>query len=112
MNVLVLAHSLKKWNLDFDVAENGLLALELMKSKEYDVVLMDINMPVMDGVEASRHIRALDSPKSKVPIIALTAANKKMFEFSDDLALFDDWMSKPFQPQLLYARLLQVAKSS
>ncbi|KQS27899.1 ATP-binding protein [Dyadobacter sp. Leaf189] len=108
MNILVLSHSLKKWNLNFDIAENGLLAVELMKSKHYDVVLMDINMPVMDGVEASRQIRALDSPKSKVAIIALTAANKKMFEFSDDLALFDDWMSKPFQPELLYSRLLQL----
>ena len=56
-----------------EVAENGLIAVEKLKSSAFDVILMDIQMPVMNGFEATKVIRALDSEKAQIPIIAMTA---------------------------------------
>lgn len=107
MNTLVLTNFLKKWQVQFTAVENGLLAVESIKQGHYDAVLMDINMPIMDGIEASRQIRSLkQEAKSSVTIIALTAANVKSFEANPNvIKLFDDWMSKPFHPQKLHEKL-------
>src|SRR6185503_15475948 len=56
-----------------DVAENGLQAVDAVSKADYDVVLMDIQMPEMDGIQATKRIRAMAPPKSAVPIVALTA---------------------------------------
>lgn len=56
-----------------DEADNGLTCLSRLRDQRYDVVLMDINMPVMDGLDATRSIRAADAPWSQVPIVGLTA---------------------------------------
>jgi len=53
--------------------ENGQLALELVQQEKFDLILMDLHMPVMDGLAATRAIRALNSPVKNIPIIALTA---------------------------------------
>ncbi|MCF0071812.1 ATP-binding protein [Dyadobacter sp. CY261] len=106
MNALILKNFLRKWGAEFDFVENGLAAIESMKNKNYHVVLMDINMPVMDGIEATQKIRAFKDPeKANVPIIALTAANKESLESSGIPALFDDWIAKPFHPHVLHGKL-------
>jgi two-component system sensor histidine kinase/response regulator len=64
---------LRKADHQVDVVENGALAVEAVRHSDYDVVLMDIQMPLLDGVEATKRIRALPWPKNAVPIIALTA---------------------------------------
>ena len=76
-NVLVASKFLTKWEIETDTAENGQLALNAVKESEpYDLILMDLQMPVMDGYEATRKIRQLpDTQLNKIPIIALTASN-------------------------------------
>lgn len=74
-NTLVLTHKLKKHAGYVDCASNGVEALEQIGSHTYDLVIMDVSMPVMDGFEATRRIRASDADFSQVPILGLTAHN-------------------------------------
>jgi CheY-like chemotaxis protein len=71
VNQSLLAHIFRNWNLPFEIANNGLEAIEKLKVKKYDLVLMDIQMPVMDGYTTARKIR--NELKSDMPIIAMTA---------------------------------------
>jgi len=74
-NQLVVKQYLKKSPVDIDIAENGRIALELFNTNIYDLILMDIRMPEVDGLEATRQIRKVEQKKGnkKIPIIALTA---------------------------------------
>ncbi len=80
-----------------DIAVNGEEAVAAIESNDYDVVLMDVQMPVMDGVQATRKIRALGAPKSDVPIIALTAHAMAGARDEYLAAGMDDYLSKPFK---------------
>ena len=86
-----------------DVAEDGLQAVAAVQAKPYDLVLMDVQMPGMDGITATRHIRALTQPARLVPIIAMTAnvLPQQVAEFR--AAGMDDHIGKPFQRAELYA---------
>ncbi len=89
---------------------NGALALRAVQDSdaEYDIVLMDMQMPEMDGLEATRRIRALDSPRSQVPILALTA-NALAAEFERCMAAgMDGFVTKPFQIELLMGEMARV----
>jgi CheY-like chemotaxis protein/HPt (histidine-containing phosphotransfer) domain-containing protein len=82
--------------------ENGLQAVEAVQSGRYDVVLMDIQMPVLDGIEATRRIRALSSAKRDIPIIALTAHALTGAKEEYMAAGMDDYLSKPINaPDML-----------
>ncbi len=91
------------------VAENGLQAVEAVKRADFDVVLMDIQMPEMDGVAATQHIRGLATPKNAVPIFAMTAHAMQGAREEYLRAGMDDYVSKPFQPAELFAKLNIVA---
>ncbi|MEY2828529.1 MAG: hypothetical protein RIQ33_387 [Bacteroidota bacterium] len=106
-NQLIATKFLQKWNIIVDTAENGKVALEKMKHNHYDIVLMDIQMPEMNGMEATKHIRESEDELTRnVPVIALTAAALE----SDDTSLLDcglnDYVSKPFNPNELHDKLL------
>ncbi len=73
MNQKLAVRQLEKLGFAADVASNGNEAVEAMRKTRYDLVLMDINMPEMDGLDATRAIRRLDGAAAEVPIVALTA---------------------------------------
>ena len=112
INRIYAKNTAQKWGCKIDIAENGLIALEKVRRNNYDIILMDIQMPVMDGFEATKAIRnKFESPKSNVPIIALTANaikgdNEKCME-----AGMNDYISKPFAPRDLYNVLRRYVKS-
>ncbi|MGY8719516.1 MAG: ATP-binding protein, partial [Verrucomicrobiia bacterium] len=71
-NQKVIEAMMHTFNADVDVVENGVEAVMAIKKSDYDLILMDVQMPIMDGVEATKEIRALGGEKGMVPIIALT----------------------------------------
>ncbi|MCU0655833.1 MAG: ATP-binding protein [Polyangiaceae bacterium] len=88
------------------VAEDGLAALQIVESRgDLDIVLMDIQMPVMDGVEATQRIRALPPPRGQIPVIALTADALRE-DFRDyQRAGFSEYLTKPIDWKLLLATI-------
>jgi signal transduction histidine kinase/CheY-like chemotaxis protein len=110
INVVVLQKTLSRWGLKADVAGNGQLALNAVLANDYDVVFMDINMPVMDGFEASRLIREIDdSEKNSIYIIALTASIGISIKDNPDFQYLNDFLLKPFRPEDLQSKLEYVA---
>jgi len=106
VNIMVLKKILEQWDCDYSIAKNGLEALEMVKAGRFDIVLMDIHMPVMDGFESARHIREIpDIRLSKIKIIALTASSDVDIQQSFSYAYLDDYLTKPFRPDLLKKKL-------
>jgi signal transduction histidine kinase/DNA-binding response OmpR family regulator/HPt (histidine-containing phosphotransfer) domain-containing protein len=92
-----------------EVAENGHQAVDAVRRSDFDVVLMDIQMPELDGLGATRQIRALAEPKRSIPIFAMTA-NAMAGAREEYLAAgMDDYISKPVQPSLLLSKLSTIA---
>ncbi|MCI5162365.1 MAG: response regulator, partial [Candidatus Electrothrix sp. AX5] len=109
VNQYVALSILKKIDLDADVAENGVQALEMLRKKKYDLVLMDIQMPEMDGFEATRYIRNPNSGvlRPDVPIIAMTADATKEDRDKCFAAGMNDYVPKPVNREQLFAVLQQ-----
>jgi PAS domain S-box-containing protein len=110
-NQFVARHFLESMRAAVDIASNGKQAIEKLSERDFDIVLMDIQMPVMDGVEATRFIREhMSKPKSAIPVIALTAHtqkddNNKYLEMG-----MNSYLSKPFTSGLLAAAILQTLR--
>jgi PAS domain S-box-containing protein len=101
------------WNWKVELAENGAMAIQKIKRKNYDLILMDIQLPEMDGYEATSIIRKQMSVlKSKTPIIALTAHAMATEEQKCYKAGMDGYISKPFNPKKLYMMVLTILKKS
>ncbi|MBI1223025.1 MAG: response regulator [Bacteroidetes bacterium] len=100
VNVFVCQNFLKKWGVVSEVAENGEAGVEMIKSNSYDCVLMDIQMPVMDGYEATAKIREFNK---EIPIIALTASAMLDKKEKTLMVGMNDFVSKPFRPDELHA---------
>ena len=106
-NQLVALGLLKKMGLSAEIAENGQRALEMLQAQAYDLVLMDVQMPELDGHEATRRWRQWEASHSQtqVPIIALTAHAMRGDQQRCEAAGMDDYLSKPIRPQALMAAL-------
>lgn len=107
INRLLMNKVISKWGATADFAENGLQAVEKITSnRNYDVVLMDIYMPEMGGIEATQVIRAKDDPYfQQLPIIALTASMLSTEREQIDAAGMNDYVLKPFDPKSLFDKL-------
>ncbi|TRX69230.1 response regulator [Flammeovirga kamogawensis] len=98
VNQMLVLRLLKKWGYKSDVADNGLIALKKLKEHKYDLILMDVHMPEMDGYTATKKIRTeFEEPLKSIPIIAMTAsALKGEFERCKEAGM-NDYISKPFK---------------
>lgn len=97
VNQLVAVGMMKKMGLQIDVANNGEEAVEAIKIKKYDLIFMDCHMPIKDGYEATKEIRAWEDPKERTPIIALTANCVHENEAYCLEVGMDAYMKKPFK---------------
>ncbi|OQP56061.1 hypothetical protein A4H97_20995 [Niastella yeongjuensis] len=98
-NQSLLSHIFKNWNIPFDIANNGQEAIEKLKTNDYNMVLMDIQMPLMDGYTAARKIR--NELKSAIPIVAMTAhalpgEKEKCLSYG-----MNDYITKPVKQEQL-----------
>ncbi|MFY0651610.1 MAG: response regulator [Cyclobacteriaceae bacterium] len=102
VNVMVAKRFLSKWKINVDVAENGREAIEKNSSSNYDLILMDLQMPIMDGYDASSEMR---KQGVKIPILALTAS--VMLDVGDKVFScgMNDYITKPFDPDDLYNKI-------
>jgi PAS domain S-box-containing protein len=105
INRLYASSILKMWGCHFETAENGVVALEKIRNNSFDAILMDVQMPVMDGLETTKAIRQGDPKKKDVLIIALTAnATQQDYQKCLDAGM-NDCIIKPFTQQDLFNSL-------
>ncbi|WP_421896584.1 PAS domain S-box protein [Marinoscillum sp.] len=103
----ILAKFLDRWGFKYDFAVNGLEALQMAGKKDYSMILMDIQMPIMDGFEATREIRKLNNAHLKaIPIYALTASVLLGVQEKALSAGMNGYISKPFDPDELYSKIV------
>ncbi len=109
INRMVIRQFLNEWwTLTLDEAVDGEQAIAMVQQKPYDLVLMDVRMPLMDGYEATRLIRSLpDEAYKQMPIIALTADTIEDMEKHGEATLFTDVVTKPFDPATLKQKIVQ-----
>ncbi|WP_394993106.1 PAS domain-containing protein [Emticicia sp.] len=108
LNQLLIKIILSDFGFEYEIVSNGKLAIEKMQTNTYDIILMDLQMPEMNGFEATEYIRK--TLKSQIPIIALTADVttadvSKCKEFG-----MDDYISKPINENLLYSKIVKLVK--
>ncbi|MGM0945614.1 MAG: ATP-binding protein [Bacteroidota bacterium] len=104
VNALVLGKIIKKWGYTFERVKNGQEAVDAMKNGNYDCVLMDIQMPVMDGFEATKAIKEFSS----IPVLALTAAAKLEIMEQIEACGFDGFVAKPIDAAELLKKIREV----
>ncbi|HEY9195498.1 MAG TPA: response regulator, partial [Mucilaginibacter sp.] len=107
MNLMIANRFLRKWNATVDEALNGSIAVDMVKNNRYNLIIMDLQMPVMDGFEATAIIK---QTHPDIPVIALTAdampeTHHKAFE-----AGMDDYLTKPFVPETLFEKVARFYK--
>lgn len=112
LNQILAKKVLTNWNWNVEVANNGLIAVQKVKKAAYDLILMDIQMPEMDGYEATRQIRKkTNSSKRNVPIIAITAHAISGEAEKCYNAGMNDYITKPFDEKILYEKIITVCSA-
>ncbi len=110
LNQLLIKIILGDFNFEVDVADNGKITIEKLKINHYDLILMDLHMPDMNGFDATKYIR--EEMKSQIPIIALTA-DVTQTDIDKCLAVgMHDYISKPIDEALLYNKIVKVLNAN
>jgi CheY-like chemotaxis protein len=113
LNVMLMKKMLAKWDIIPTIARNGEEAIELLKFGHFDIVLMDIQMPVLNGFDAAKGIRRLkDAKKAGIPIIAVTAAAFNSMKEQVLNSGMNDYLPKPFNPNDLMEKIHQLVAFS
>ncbi|OAB29573.1 hybrid sensor histidine kinase/response regulator [Flavobacterium fryxellicola] len=110
LNQLLMKTLLDDFGFERDIAENGKIAIEKLKEKEYDVILMDLQMPEMNGFETTEYIR--HTLKSQIPIIALTADVTTVDLAKCKAVGMNDYLAKPVDDRLLYSKIIGLLKKT
>src|SRR5665647_1763364 len=110
LNQLLMKTLLDDFGFERDIAENGLVAIEKMKTNTYDIILMDLQMPEMNGFEATEHIR--HTLNSDIPIIALTADVTTVDLEKCRFVGMNDYIAKPVDEKLLYTKIVGLVKKT
>ena len=106
MNTLVLKKMLDKWEVDYTMTKNGKELIKVYNKNDFDLILMDLQMPVMDGYQATATVRGMSKPqKAAIPIIALSAFSQEEVKEEAKAYKMDGYMTKPFNPNELYELL-------
>ncbi|TNC85503.1 MAG: hypothetical protein CSH49_17745 [Alcanivorax sp.] len=105
VNKLVMEGQLKKLGFQVFAAGNGKEAVTMMEKREYDLVFMDCQMPIMDGFEAARQVRQLNNRNASIPIIAVTANTNPGDRENCISAGMNDYIKKPFNQAILIAAI-------
>ncbi|MBO6524116.1 MAG: tetratricopeptide repeat protein [Balneolaceae bacterium] len=108
VNIQVIRQFLKKWDINLEICVNGEYAIDAVKQNRFDLILMDLHMPIMDGYQATQIIRSMEKKAIKeIPIVALTASN--IFEEHEQAyeAGVNEIVPKPFDPSLLHDTILK-----
>ena len=108
LNQLLMKTLLDDFGFEFDIAGNGKIAIEKLQNQPFDVILMDLQMPEMNGFDATRYIR--NKMNSKVPIIALTADVTTVDLEKCKAVGMNDYISKPIDERLLYNKIIDLFK--
>ncbi|MDX2250006.1 MAG: ATP-binding protein [Bacteroidia bacterium] len=106
INQKIATKFLEKWGVDVAIADNGKIALDMISQSAYALILMDLQMPEMDGYEATRKIREMDGNLAHIPIIALTASAMNEVQGNVEQAGMNGYASKPFNPRELYRKIV------
>lgn len=102
LNQLLIRQLLNKWNVSFKMASNGQEALDFIKEEFFDVVLLDLQMPVLDGISTVKIIREMGDTQSRVPVIALTADAFVETRQNVINSGFTAYVTKPYKEATLY----------
>ncbi len=105
LNQMLIKIILEDFGFECDIAENGKLVLQKLQEKEYDIILMDIQMPEMNGFEATDYIR--NTMNSQIPIIALTADVTSVDIEKSKKVGMNDYISKPIDEKILYSKIIE-----
>ena len=111
INRRTLALVLQPLGVDLSTASDGMLALDLLARQAFDVVLMDVNMPGIDGNETTRRLRASGGLNAKIPVIGFSAGTEAAQIAACRAAGMTDWLAKPLEPHKLYDALHRATAS-
>ncbi len=105
-NQLYIQTLLKQWNIEFEIASNGTNVIDWLQQKRFDLILMDTEMPEIDGYETAKVIR--NDLKSKIPIISVSAtASEKHLKYAIEAGM-NDYVTKPYEPEILFSKIVRI----